>query len=50
MLLINFFEMDMADVFPSGVAGPDEQLKEKHLESLDIDFEKNYPTIGRINV
>ena len=50
MLLIDFFEMDMANVFPLGVPGPDEHLKEKHLESLDIDFEKNYPTTDRINV
>ena len=50
MLLIDFFEMDMANVFPSGVPWPDEQLKEKYLESLDIDFEKNYPTTDRINV
>jgi hypothetical protein len=40
VLLIDFFEMDMANVFPSGVGGPGEQLKEKHLESLDIDFVK----------
>ena len=50
MLLIDFFEMYMADVFPSGVAGPVEQLKEKYLESLDIDFEKNYPRTDQINV
>ena len=41
VLLIDFFEMDMANVFTSGVAGPDEQSKEKHVESLDTDLVRN---------
>ena len=38
VLLIAFFEVDMANVFISGEGGPDANLKGKHVESLDIDF------------